>query len=70
MLILTRRLGEKIFIGDDIAIEILSIRGNQVRMGVAAPDKIKVVREELLDRKKKSPSKNGNLVHTYDKKTT
>lgn len=47
MLILTRKVGEKLRIGDDIAITILNIRGNQVKIGVEAPANISVHREEI-----------------------
>jgi carbon storage regulator len=47
MLILTRKLGEEIAVGDDIKIVILDIRGRQVRIGVKAPRQTKVYREEL-----------------------
>lgn len=47
MLILTRKLGESIAIGDDIKLVILEIKGRQVRIGVKAPSKTKVYREEV-----------------------
>jgi carbon storage regulator len=47
MLILTRKLGEVIAVGDEIKIVILDIKGRQVRVGVQAPKKTKVYREEL-----------------------
>lgn len=49
MLILTRRPGESIQVGDDIEISILEIRGNQVRLGINAPPDVLVLRSELLD---------------------
>ena len=51
MLILTRRAGEKIFIGDDIVVTILDISGRQVRLGIEAPRSIEVDREEIRERK-------------------
>ncbi|MEQ1968150.1 carbon storage regulator CsrA [Xenorhabdus nematophila] len=50
MLILTRRLQEKIIIGDDIEIVILGINGNQIKIGVKAPEGIPVHREEIYQR--------------------
>lgn len=50
MLILTRRLGEKLMIGDDIMIIVLGIKGNQVRIGVEAPKEVEVHREEIYER--------------------
>ncbi|PIR21634.1 MAG: carbon storage regulator [Deltaproteobacteria bacterium CG11_big_fil_rev_8_21_14_0_20_45_16] len=50
MLVLTRRLGESIWINDDIRIVIQSIRGNQVRVGIAAPKEMVVHREEIYQK--------------------
>ena len=50
MLVLTRKLDESIIINDDIRITVLNIRGNQVRIGVEAPQSVMVLREELYDR--------------------
>lgn len=47
MLILTRKLGESVTIGDDIKITILGVRGRQVRLGVIAPQKVTIHREEV-----------------------
>ena len=47
MLIITRRAGEKLMIGDDVVVEILEIVGNQVRVGIQAPQSIRVYREEI-----------------------
>ena len=47
MLILTRKLGESVTIGDDIKITILGVRGRQVRLGIIAPQKIAIHREEI-----------------------
>ena len=49
MLILSRKTNEKIMIGDDISISIIEIRGDQVRIGVEAPKKVKVFRQEVFD---------------------
>ena len=50
MLILTRRVGETIRIGDDVSVTILSVRGNQIRIGIAAPSEVEVHREEIYRR--------------------
>ncbi len=50
MLILTRRVGETLVIDDDILVTVLSIKGNQVRIGVNAPKEVSVHREEIYQR--------------------
>ncbi|WP_448682619.1 carbon storage regulator CsrA [Pseudomonas nicosulfuronedens] len=50
MLILTRRIGETIRIGDDIEVVVLGVKGNQVRLGVAAPRDTEVHRQEVYER--------------------
>lgn len=54
MLILTRKVGENLLIGDDISITVLSVRGNQVKIGVDAPKDISVHREEIYHRIKEA----------------
>ena len=48
MLVLTRRLGESIRIGDDIEVFVTELHGNQVKLGIKAPRDVKIIREELL----------------------
>ncbi|AGY91798.1 carbon storage regulator [Spiribacter curvatus] len=50
MLILTRRVGETLMIGDDVAVTVLGVKGNQVRIGVKAPKDVMVHREEIYER--------------------
>ncbi len=50
MLILTRRVGETLMIGDDVKVTVLEVKGNQVRIGVDAPREVAVHREEIYDR--------------------
>jgi carbon storage regulator len=49
MLVLSRKLDEAIFIDGDIRITVVGIRGNQVRLGIEAPDRVRILREELFD---------------------
>jgi len=53
MLILTRRVGETVMIGDDVTITVLGVKGNQVRVGINAPKSIAVHREEIYERIKR-----------------
>ena len=59
MLILTRRVGETLMVGDEVTVTVLGVRGNQVRIGIDAPKNVEVHREEIYERIKKEENK-GN----------
>ena len=50
MLILTRRVGERVMIGNDVVVVVVGVKGKEVRIGVQAPKSVPVHREEVLDR--------------------
>lgn len=60
MLILTRRLGETLVIGEDITITVLGVKGNQVRIGVDAPAEMPVHRKEVYERILREERSNGS----------
>ena len=59
MLILTRKIGESLIIGDDVEITVLSVRGNQAKLGVNAPKEIAVHRQEIYERIKAAEDNNS-----------
>ena len=59
MLILTRRVGETVMIGDDVTITILGVKGSQVRVGINAPKSVAVHREEIYERIKRERAEAG-----------
>lgn len=69
MLILTRRLGEALMIGDDITVTVLGVKGNQVRVGVSAPRELDVHREEVYNRihgdRDPEAAPNGAAAHRF-----
>ncbi len=71
MLILTRRVGESLRIGDEVSVTVLGIKGSQVRIGVNAPKSVSVHREEVYDRINDKNSKNSdNSEKNSDKNLT
>lgn len=64
MLILTRRVGESLMIGDEISVTILGVKGNQVRVGINAPKTVAVHREEIYQRiKRDDDGEDGHAAH-------
>ena len=64
MLILTRRVGETLMIGDEVTVTVLGVKGNQVRIGVNAPREISVHREEIYERIKREQAENAAQQQT------
>ena len=56
MLVLTRKIGDKVLLGDEIEIAVVDIRGNQVKLGISAHRSLPVLRAELRDREADTPS--------------
>ena len=59
MLILTRRIGESLQIGDNVKVTVLSVRGNQIQLGIEAPPEVAVHREEIYERLKREQREGG-----------
>ncbi len=59
MLILTRKARESLRIGDDVTVTVLAVKGNQVRIGVQAPDAVGVYREEIYRRRTEEDRRGG-----------
>ncbi|MBR78575.1 MAG: carbon storage regulator [Woeseiaceae bacterium] len=60
MLILTRKSGESLMIGEDISVTVLGVKGNQVRIGINAPKDIAVHREEIFDKIQEDTEESGH----------
>jgi carbon storage regulator len=60
MLILTRRVGETVMIGNDVTVTVLGVKGNQVRVGINAPKTVAVHREEIYERIKREQEGNSD----------
>ena len=67
MLILTRRVGETLMIGDEVTVTVLGVKGNQVRIGVNAPKDVSVHREEIYERiKREQENAGGRIQLSFD----
>ncbi len=70
MLILTRRVGETLMIGNDVTVTVLGVKGNQVRIGVNAPKDVAVHREEIFERIKREEDGDSRVGEPPVKATT
>jgi carbon storage regulator len=62
MLVLSRKVGERIQLGDNITVTLVKVSGNLVRLGIEAPASMPVVRQELLDRREAARSQGGGTT--------
>jgi carbon storage regulator len=69
MLILTRRVGETVMIGNDVTVTILGVKGNQVRVGINAPKNVAVHREEIYERIKRE-QRGSSQQEPHDSEST
>lgn len=61
MLVLTRKPGERIVIGNDIVLEVLEVQGNRIRIGIQAPQGVPILRSELLEGKDQLPARGSRM---------
>ena len=66
MLILTRRIGETLMVGDEVTVTVLGVKGNQVRLGINAPKDVAVHREEIYQRIQKEKEGQQNQQNLSD----
>lgn len=66
MLILTRRVGETLMIGDSVSVTVLGVKGNQVRIGINAPKDVAVHREEIFQRIKREHETGGEAPQSTE----
>ena len=67
MLILTRRVGETVVIGDEVEVTVLGVKGNQVRLGVNAPRDVSVHRQEIYERIRKEKGAENGAAETDER---
>lgn len=70
MLILTRRVGETVMIGENVTVTVLGVKGNQVRIGVNAPKEVAVHREEIFERIKSGRGNEGGGTPSEDQQSS